>query len=127
MPLWKLEPRVPPEDPAWQDQAIWGEVVVRAKTAGMARMKAADFDRDYDQPPVGDASLSYRSAFENDILYSISRLDAVSAARHGGDAGPEGVVCARRLGARREPRASAGRRAGGAPARTSARARRSVS
>lgn len=111
MALWKIEPRVPPDDPAWQDQAVWGEVIVRARTAGLARMAAANFDRHYGQPPVGDASLSYRSAFESDFLYRVSKLDAVGAARHGGEEGPEGIVCAKRLGVRQPSDEAVARRA----------------
>lgn len=71
MAIWRLEPKAAPDDPRWLDHEIWQEVIVRAPSSGMARLVAAELERDPKQPPAGNESESFQSGFEDDKLYTV--------------------------------------------------------
>jgi hypothetical protein len=92
MPLWKLWPVAHPDDSRWQDHAIWKEVIVRADNAALARQLAARLEWDPDEPPSGNESLPFQSAFQDEKLYWVTQLSPEEAAALGGDAGEQGVI-----------------------------------
>lgn len=75
MPIWRLTPIAPPDDPRWLDHQIWESVLVRAPTSGMALLLASELERDPDRPPVGNETPSFQSAFEDPKLYVARRVD----------------------------------------------------
>lgn len=94
MPLWKITPVAAADDPRWQDRKIWSQVIVRAQTAAMARVLASELERDPTLPQVGNESLDFQSAFQDEKLYWVTQLSPEEAAALGGDAGEQGVICA---------------------------------
>lgn len=92
MPLWKLTPAAVADDPRWQDHEIWSQVIVRAPTASMARVLASELERNPELPQVGNESLDFRSAFEDEKLYWVEQLSDSVAAKFGGEDGPMGIV-----------------------------------
>jgi len=99
MPLWKFVPAARRSDPRWQDREPWYEVVVRAETAAMARVTASGLDRPRGPDHVGNESIGFRSAFDDEKLYWVERIDAreFDAARSGplagiGESGPPEIV-----------------------------------
>ncbi len=92
MPLWKITPVAAADDPRWQDRKIWSQVIVRAPTAAMARVLASELERDPTLPQVGNESLDFQSAFQDEKLYWVEQLPDSTAARFGGEDGPMGIV-----------------------------------
>lgn len=94
MPLWRIYPVADPGVPHWQGRKIWEEVIVRAKTAALARVIASRLD----EPPVpyriGNETLCFRSGFEDVKLYWVQELSAHSAARYEDSDAQEGVISA---------------------------------
>jgi len=79
MALWKIEPVANPDDPWWQDHKRWQRVIVRADSPAVARLIAAELERGPDQSTDGNASDSFRSAFEDEKLYWVKPLPAEEA------------------------------------------------
>lgn len=75
MPIWKIEPSADPNDSRWLDHEIWREVVVRAPTASLARFEAGKLERDPNAPLAGNELPSFRSAFEDEQLYRVRRIE----------------------------------------------------
>lgn len=67
--LWTLVPAARPDDPTWLGHVPWREVVVAASTPAEARLLAAELEHDPSAPPVGNESLGFRSAFQDEKLY----------------------------------------------------------
>lgn len=92
MPLWRLVPVADRTDSRWQDRRIWHDVVVRAPSAAMARLLAADAET-HDVPArVGNEATGASGGFDDPVLYWVDRLDAEEAQAYGGEDGPMGVV-----------------------------------
>jgi hypothetical protein len=92
MALWKLVPVADPQDTNWQDHGIY-TVVVRAATAALARVVAepVERERERDEPPEGNSSANFTSAFADEKLYHCHPLPAEEAEGLAGD-GPEAVL-----------------------------------
>lgn len=75
MPIWKIVPVAASDDPRWLDHDRWAEVIVRASTAGMARLLAGRLEYDPERPPVGNENPSFQSGFEDRKLYAVQRCD----------------------------------------------------
>lgn len=74
MPIYRLIPIAAPDDPNWQLSARQGEVTVRAKSSGDARLVASEAERDFldiDAKPGEGVSTSGASAFRNDKLFTV--------------------------------------------------------
>ena len=83
MPLWKIVPAASPDDARWLGSVPWREVIVRADTAAMARLLAAELERTTDdEHGVGNESLGFRSAFEDEKLYWVSEIDGAATGPH---------------------------------------------
>ncbi|MGF1610148.1 MAG: hypothetical protein ACFCUQ_12185 [Kiloniellales bacterium] len=93
MALWKIVPVADPGEPRWLDHPIWAEVVVRAPTAALARVLAANMERRAMEvdAPAGNESHSFSSGFEDEKLYEVRRLEPRDEPALDGD-GPEAVV-----------------------------------
>ncbi len=93
MALWKLVPSTHETDPRWQDRPVYAEVVVRADTAGRARLLAGRYELgvhpDDTGRAVGNGSEPLGSALEDEKLYQMLRVDDPTAVD-----GPEGVLSA---------------------------------
>ncbi len=83
-----------PHDSRWLNYPIWREVIVRADTAALARLVAARLEYDPDEPPTGNESSTFRSAFEDEKLYWVVELGPDEAAAIGDAAGGSGIVLA---------------------------------
>ncbi|HZG29890.1 MAG TPA: hypothetical protein VE079_15660 [Ensifer sp.] len=74
MHIYRLVPVAGPEDPNWDLSPFQGEVIVRAKTSGDARIVAsaaeADFPQERAKPGEGVSTAS-ASAFRNEKLYTV--------------------------------------------------------
>jgi len=75
MPSYLIEPAAPPNDSVWQGRKIWKHVVVRAENPAQARILAQTLDRQDDEPPVGNESLSFGSGYEDEKLYWVRRIE----------------------------------------------------
>jgi hypothetical protein len=75
MTLWLITPSAGPGDSRWLSYPIWSEVVVRAPTAARARLVAEHMEAEQlaDPTPVGNESLVFRSAFQDEKLYHVRR------------------------------------------------------
>jgi hypothetical protein len=72
--LYRLVPIAAPGDPNWDNAPSHGEVVVAARTAGDARIVAAEAELDFleiDSSPAEDKSTLMASAFRNEKLYTV--------------------------------------------------------
>ncbi|MFB9949461.1 hypothetical protein ACFFP0_11415 [Rhizobium puerariae] len=72
--IYRLVPLAAPDDPNWQNAPPHGEVVVRARTAGDARLVASDAELDFteiDASPAEGNSTDMASAFRNEKLYTV--------------------------------------------------------
>jgi len=92
MPLWRFVPVADRTDSRWQDRRIWRDVVVRAPSAAMARLLAADAQEEYVPPRVGNEARGSDGGFSDPGLYWVERLNAEEASAYGGESGPMGVV-----------------------------------
>lgn len=77
MALWKIEPVTDADRSRWLDHPIWVEVVVRAPSAALARLLAAEMERDamIDHASAGNESHSFSSGFDDEKLYRVRPLD----------------------------------------------------
>ncbi|WP_377296770.1 hypothetical protein [Rhizobium sp. SGZ-381] len=74
MKIYRLVPSAPLDDPQWMDRPPQGEVVVRALTAGDARLVATDAELDFteiDASPAEGNSTRMASAFRSEKLYTV--------------------------------------------------------
>ncbi len=72
--IYRLVPIAAASDPNWQNSQPQGEVVVRARTSGDARIVAADAELDFtevDALPAEGNSTEMASAFRNEKLYTV--------------------------------------------------------
>jgi len=89
--LYRLVPIAAPSDPNWDNAQNQGEVVVRARSSGDARVVAAEAELDFteiDALPGDGNSTTSSSAFRNEKLYTV--VDETNSA-YSFD-GPRGVV-----------------------------------
>ncbi|WP_313664983.1 hypothetical protein [Shinella sp.] len=89
--LYRLVPIAAPSDPNWDNAQNQGEVVVRARSSGDARVVAAEAELDFteiDALPGDGNSTTSSSAFRNEKLYTV--VDETNSA-YSID-GPRGVV-----------------------------------
>ena len=92
MPLWRFVPVADRTDSRWQDRRIWHDVVVRAPSAAMARILAADAEEIYVPRHVGNEAPGGSGGFADPALYWVERLSRDDAQPYGGENGPMGVV-----------------------------------
>lgn len=74
MRIYRLIPVAGPEDPNWSLSPYHGEVIVRAKTSGDARIVATEAEADFpehDAKPGEGVSTAGASAFRNEKLYTV--------------------------------------------------------
>jgi hypothetical protein len=72
--IYRLVPAAASDDPAWQNSPPQGEVIVRARTSGDARLVASEAELDFteiDASPAEGNSTRDASAFRNDKLYTV--------------------------------------------------------
>ncbi len=72
--IYRLVPAAANDDPAWQNSPPHGEVVVRARTPGDARLVASEAELDFteiDAAPSEGNSTRDASAFRSDKLYTV--------------------------------------------------------
>ncbi|NML75863.1 hypothetical protein HHL25_17155 [Rhizobium sp. S-51] len=94
--IYRLLPSAPLTDPNWQNVSLQGEVVVRARSTGDARLVASEAEtdfRDIGAKPAEDVSTSFASAFRNEKLYTVV-LD--TSGRYPAD-GERGIVAGQPL------------------------------
>jgi hypothetical protein len=93
--LWTITPSAGAADSRWLNFPLWVEVIVRAPSAIRARRVAAEMEAQMtaDPTPVGNETLAFRSAFEDEKLYKVSPLSPAEALEHDPD-GPEKVLSA---------------------------------
>lgn len=93
MPLWSIEASAVAEDSRWLDFPIWADVVVRAPTAAQARLVAAAMEAGEiaDATTQGNETLAFRSAFQDEKLYTVRRVQRSGTPEDG----PEAVLSAR--------------------------------
>ena len=99
MALWRIRPVADLADTRWQDHAIYDNVVVRADTPAMARIVAAaiDYENEKGEPPTGNESGTFSSAFLDEKLYQVQPLCDSEADSYGAWDGPPEVLDARTL------------------------------
>jgi hypothetical protein len=74
MKIYRLVPSAPLDDPQWMSRPPQGDVVVRALTAGDARLVATEAELDFmeiDASPAEGNSTSMASAFRSEKLYTV--------------------------------------------------------
>jgi hypothetical protein len=88
MALWSLDASAVAEDSRWLDFPIWADVVVRAPTAAQARLVAAAMEAAEigDPTTVGNETLSFRSAFQDEKLYRVRQVHLTDIPEDGPDA-----------------------------------------
>lgn len=89
--IYRLVPIAAPDDPNWQNSPPHGEVVVRARTAGDARLVASGAELDFteiDASPSEGNSTEMASAFRSEKLYTVIEDES---GRYDAE-GPRGVV-----------------------------------
>jgi hypothetical protein len=74
--LWLIEPVADPDDQMWQDRPVWAEVVVAARSPAFARLAAEQRALPPEWTPIGNASESRRSGFNDEQLYHVRALPA---------------------------------------------------
>lgn len=94
MAIWRLYPVLVPSDPAWLGRPIWKEVIVRADTAGMARLVASKLEYPKHEGGIGNESHSFNSGLGEETLYRIKRLPPDEAARFDDSPGDSAVLSA---------------------------------
>ena len=92
MPLWRFVPVADRTDSRWQDRRIWHDIVVRAPSAAMARILAADAEDVSVPRHVGNEAPVKAGGFADPALYWVERLGAEEAQQYGPADGPMGVV-----------------------------------
>ena len=92
MSFWKIRPVAEPHDSRWQNHPIWKEVIVQADTAALARLVAARLEHDPDEPPTGNESPTFRSAFQDEKLYWVVELGPEEAAAVSEAVGGNGII-----------------------------------
>src|SRR3546814_14458425 len=102
MSLWTNDASAVAEDSRWQDVPIGAGVVVRAPTAAQARLVAAAMEAKEiaDPTTVGNETLAFRSGFQDEKLYRVSRVYLTDVA----DEGPDEVITAQQARPRSEER-----------------------
>lgn len=91
MRIYRLIPVAGPEDPNWSLSPCQGEVVVRAKSSGDARIVATAAEADFldvDAKPGEGVSTAGASAFRNEKLYTV--IEDISG-RYPGE-GPRAIL-----------------------------------
>jgi hypothetical protein len=83
MMTWATTPVAASDDPRWLDHERWREVVVRAQTAALARLIAAEALTPR-RPDVGNESAPRRKGFEDEMPYHV-RLAGAAAPAQGPD------------------------------------------
>jgi hypothetical protein len=76
--LYRLVPTAPAHDPRWQNSPYQGEVLVAARTTGDARIVAAGRELDFmeiDSAPADDVTTINASAFRDDKLYTVIKIE----------------------------------------------------
>lgn len=76
--LYRLVPTASPDDPRWENSPYQGEVIVAARTTGDARIVAAGRELDFmeiDSAPADDVTTINASAFRDDKLYTVIRVE----------------------------------------------------
>lgn len=89
--VYRLVPLAGADDPNWQNAPSHGEVVVRARTAGDARLIASQAELDFeeiDAAPAEGNSTRMASAFRNEKLYTVVEDGSSRFAPNG----PRGVI-----------------------------------
>lgn len=92
--IYRLVPIAAPDDPNWQNSSGHGEVVVRARTAGDARIVASAAELDFteiDALPSEGNSTEMASAFRSEKLYTVIEDESGNYEADG----PRGVVAGR--------------------------------
>jgi hypothetical protein len=72
--VYRLVPIAAADDPNWQNSPSQGEVVVRARTPGDARLVASQAELDFtdiDASPAEGNSTEMASTFRNEKLYTV--------------------------------------------------------
>lgn len=105
MPFWCIRPEADLMDPRWQDHAIYDMVMIRADTPALARVVAAaiEYAEEKGEPPTGNESGTFSSAFLDEKLYHVARMDEGAAEAYGGEDGPPAVLYAHAILARSRP------------------------
>ncbi|WP_275785445.1 hypothetical protein [Pararhizobium gei] len=76
--VYRLEPVAKADDPRWDNSPYQGSVVVAARTAGDARIVAAERELDFmeiDSAPAEGVTTSHASAFRSEKLYTVIEID----------------------------------------------------
>ncbi|MHC1550873.1 hypothetical protein [Phyllobacterium sp. K27] len=77
--VYRLVPTASPDDPRWENSPFQGEVVVVARTTGDARIVAAGRELDFmevDAAPADDVTTFNASAFRDDKLYTVIKIES---------------------------------------------------
>ncbi|MFN7103474.1 MAG: hypothetical protein ACK4N1_12735 [Pseudorhizobium sp.] len=72
--IYRLLPTAPPDDPRWENRLPQGEVIVRARSSGDARIVANEAELDFsdvDALPAEGTSTDMASPFRNEKLYTV--------------------------------------------------------
>jgi hypothetical protein len=89
--IYRLVPIAAPDDPNWQNSPSQGEIVVRARTAGDARLVASNAELDFteiDASPAEGNSTQMASPFRSEKLYTVIEDESGRFSVEG----PRGVV-----------------------------------
>lgn len=76
--VYRLVPIAEAHDPRWDNSPYRGEVLVAARTAGDARIVAAERELDFmevDSAPAEGVTTGHASAFRSDKLYTVVEVD----------------------------------------------------
>ena len=76
--VYRLVPIAEAHDPRWDNSPYQGEVLVAARTAGDARIVAAERELDFmevDSAPAEGVTTGHASAFRSDKLYTVVEVD----------------------------------------------------
>lgn len=91
MAVYRLVPAAEPGDATWGRAENYGEVVVRARSAGDARIVASDREIDFmdvGSKPGSGVSTRHASAFRDDKLYAVIEDTSGAFAKDG----PRGIL-----------------------------------
>jgi hypothetical protein len=95
--LWRIEPVLDPADDAWQDRAIWSEIVVAAESAAFARLAAERRALSAPWVPVGNESESRRAGLNDEKLYRVVALPVEQRASYPANLRPGEILSMRVL------------------------------